>query len=57
MGVFIFGGVGMETRNEILFHAMGCVDKFEDLREGMKVEFSTITNPDGRQRAIGVVLA
>lgn len=51
-----FGFIRQEDGSDIFFHAMGCVNPaFEDLREGMEVEYMAVVQHKGRRRAIGVV--
>jgi len=52
-----FGFIQQKDGSDIFFHAVGCVDPdFDDLREGMEVEYMAITDKaTNRPRAIGVV--
>ncbi len=53
-----YGFIQLKDSNEqIFFHAVGCIDpEFEDLREGMEVEYLvTTSHRTGKPRAIGVV--
>lgn len=41
---------------DVFFHALGCVTPFEELREGVEVEFMTVEDPPkNKLKAIGLV--
>jgi CspA family cold shock protein len=45
-----------ETNEDIFFHATGCVDpKYDDLQEGMQVNYTETESKDGRTKAIEIV--
>jgi cold shock CspA family protein len=52
-----FGFIRQGDGTDIFFHAVGCVEPhFNDLREGMEVEYIVVTDKiTKRARAIGVV--
>lgn len=53
-----FGFIRQEDGTDIYFHAVGCVSpSFEELREGMPVEYIATAEKNGKTRAIGVVSA
>jgi len=52
-----YGFIRQDDGTDIYFHAVGCINPFETLREGMEVEYMVITEPKkNKQRAIGVVV-
>ncbi len=52
-----FGFILSETGESLFFSSQGVIEpKFKELREGHQVEFLRVEDPDGRAKAIAVVV-
>lgn len=52
-----YGFIRQEDGTDIFFHAIGCISpSFEELREGQEVDYLVALSPNGKTRAIGVVV-